>query len=304
MQIRRVTALIDTDGRDISGNRVNMMKNTSHLVSEVDIEYYLSRPLIFVVSSDIEIATYAFDTLGNVIGVTLPNGTTTAFGLTTVETNALLNATISPLQTQINAIVAVNTAQQTSLTAIQATNASQDTVIASIQTVDTNQDSAISAIQTVNTNQSTLITALQAAVAALQAGGGTPTFTVSSVSSPTANEGANLIFTIALTGTTQQAQVFAFTVGGTAIAGTDYASPFTFSNGVTITGSNLNVPIGVLSFTATSLTSTDALTEVAETVILTVGGVTGTGTINDVVAGVAWDGGATTWDGGSTTWTN
>ena len=260
MQIRRVTALIDGEGRDISGNKVQMFKDTSHLVSEVDIEYFLSRPLVFSVSNDVDLVVFAVNELGVATGFVLPNGT------------------VQPLSPDLTAILQSITALQTRATAIEA----------------------------VNNSQSTLIASLQAAVAALQAGGGTvPTFTIASVSSPSANEGANLVFTIALTGTTQQVQSFAFTVAGTAIANTDYASPFTFSNGVTISGSNLNVPIGVSNFTATTLTSTDALTDGAETVILTIGGVSGTGTISDVIAGgVVWDGGATTWDSGATAWTN
>lgn len=107
--------------------------------------------------------------------------------------------------------------------------------------------------------------------------------TVSSVSSPTVSEGNNLVFTVLLSGTTSSIQSFPFSVGGTAIAGTDFATPLVFNNGVTISGGNLIVPALRTGFTATTLTSSDALTESTETVILTVGGVTGTGSITDVL---------------------
>lgn len=282
--------MIDTEGRDISGNRVFMAQGTLHLVSEVDIEYFLARPTIFDVSQDVELVFYAKDVNGVIVGFELPNGATLP-----------LSTDIPAILTRLNAIESLNNAQQNSIATLQTVNAAQDTLIANNTSINTAQSTAIAVIQAVNAAQDVLITALQTAVAALQAGGGTSTFTVSSVSSPTANEGANLVFTIALTGTTQQAQTFAFTVGGTATANTDYASPLTYSSGVTISGSNLVVPSGVTNFTATTLTATDALTESTETVILTIGGVSGTGSITNVAAGagVIWDSGATTWDSGA-----
>lgn len=105
--------------------------------------------------------------------------------------------------------------------------------------------------------------------------------TVSSVTGATIAEGANLVFTITLSGATAQQQSFAFTTGGTASAGVDYAAPFLLSNGVTISGGNLVVPVGVTQFTASSITTDDIGVESSETVTLTVGGVTGTGTITD-----------------------
>ena len=111
-----------------------------------------------------------------------------------------------------------------------------------------------------------------------------PNMTVVSVSSPTAAEGANLVFNITLSGATQQVQLFPFTIGGTAIAGTDYATPISYSNGVTIVGSNISVPIGVSNFAATTLTNSDVLLEADEILILTIGGQTGVGTITNIVS--------------------
>lgn len=134
---------------------------------------------------------------------------------------------------------------------------------------------------------------------------GVPTQTVTSVSSPTASEGANLVFNIYLSGTTQQVQNFAFSIAGTATAGTDYAFPLTFNSGVTINGTNLVIPIGVSSFTGTTLTATDALTEPTETIIFTLDGVAGTGSITNVpISGTVWDSGATSWDAGASAWIN
>lgn len=112
------------------------------------------------------------------------------------------------------------------------------------------------------------------------------TRTVQTVSSPIVTEGQTISFTVLLSGATEQVQNFAFTVGGTATGGTDYATPLTLSNSVTISGGNFVVPVGVTSFTASTLTSDDILSESTETVILTVGGVSGTASIidNDTVA--------------------
>lgn len=117
--------------------------------------------------------------------------------------------------------------------------------------------------------------------------GGAPAVrTVQTVSSPSVTEGQTIVFTITLSGTTEQTQNFEFTLGGSATGGTDYAIPLVLNNGVTISGNNFVVPTGVTSFTASTLTTDDLGVEASETVVLTVGGVTGTGTIidNDAVA--------------------
>ncbi|MDP3608563.1 MAG: Calx-beta domain-containing protein [Methylophilus sp.] len=69
--------------------------------------------------------------------------------------------------------------------------------------------------------------------------------------------------------------------GTTATAGTDFNTAATFSNGVTLSGGILTVPAGVTSFTVTYATLQDTLDEANETTALTVGGVTGVGTIVD-----------------------
>lgn len=112
-----------------------------------------------------------------------------------------------------------------------------------------------------------------------------PPVTVSSVSSPTVAEGETLVFTVTLSGTTANTQNFIFSVGGTATGGTDYATPLVLNNGVTIDGANIVVPTGVSTFTASTLTTTDLAVESTETVILTIGGVAGTGSITNVSSG-------------------
>ncbi|MCX9157098.1 retention module-containing protein, partial [Niveibacterium sp. 24ML] len=103
---------------------------------------------------------------------------------------------------------------------------------------------------------------------------------IASISSPTATEGSDLVYTIALTNGSSVATTYPFTLGGGSAAATDYGTP-TFSNGVTLAGGMLSVPAGVTSFTMTLPTTQDALDETNETVPVTVGGVTGTGTITD-----------------------
>lgn len=99
-------------------------------------------------------------------------------------------------------------------------------------------------------------------------------------------EGSPAVMTVTLSGATSGSTNFAATlVGVTATGGgTDFTSDLasaTYSNGVTFSGGNMVVPDAVSSWTVTISTATDALDEVNETYTLTVGGVSGTGTIND-----------------------
>ena len=103
---------------------------------------------------------------------------------------------------------------------------------------------------------------------------------VTSISNPSALEGARLTYTVNLDIMTDSTTTFATNLGGgTATATTDYNTTMVFSNGVTFSGGVLTVPAGVISFTVGVNTVTDAVAEAAETVPLTIGGVTGIGTI-------------------------
>lgn len=53
MKIRKVTALIDTTGPDISGEEIAMLANTSHLVFERDVPYFQAHPDAFTVGAAI-----------------------------------------------------------------------------------------------------------------------------------------------------------------------------------------------------------------------------------------------------------
>jgi hypothetical protein len=103
---------------------------------------------------------------------------------------------------------------------------------------------------------------------------------IAGVSSPTAAEGANLVYTVTLSNASSTASSFAYAVGGGSAAAADFGTP-TFSNGVTLSGGTLTVPAGVTSFTVTLPTTQDALDEANETVPLSIGGVSGIGTITD-----------------------
>jgi hypothetical protein len=107
--------------------------------------------------------------------------------------------------------------------------------------------------------------------------------TVASVSNATAFEGNPLVHTVTLSAATTVSTTYPFVLAGnTATAGTDFtATAPTFSNGVTLVGGVLTVPAGVTSFTVTYPTITDAVSDNNETTTLTVGGVSGTGTITD-----------------------
>jgi len=97
------------------------------------------------------------------------------------------------------------------------------------------------------------------------------------VTSPSANEGSNLVYTVTVAGSGVRS--YSFVLGGSADA-TDHGNPV-FSNGVTLSAGVLTVPNGVGSFTVTIPTVNDALDEANETLTVAIGGVTGTGTITD-----------------------
>src|SRR6185312_1760378 len=97
-------------------------------------------------------------------------------------------------------------------------------------------------------------------------------------------EGTSLVHTVTLSNASSSATTYAYTLGGgTATGGgTDYTTPPTFSNGVTLAAGILTVQAGVTSFTVTVPTTLDTIDEGAsENYNLTIGGVTGVGTITD-----------------------
>ena len=102
---------------------------------------------------------------------------------------------------------------------------------------------------------------------------------VSAITSLSATEGAALVYTVTLTATTVGSSTLAYALTGTASGG-DVGTP-TFSAGVTLAGATLTVPGGVSSFTVTLPAVDDATVEGDETAILTIGGVSSTGTIVD-----------------------
>ncbi|MFO1219881.1 MAG: immunoglobulin-like domain-containing protein [Burkholderiaceae bacterium] len=109
-----------------------------------------------------------------------------------------------------------------------------------------------------------------------------PTPSISSVSTASQTEGGALVHTVTLSNASSVATTYAYSLGGgSATGGTDYNATPTFSNGVTLSGGVLTVPAGVTSFTVTVASTQDNIDEPNETYNLTVGGVTGIGTIVD-----------------------
>ncbi|CAG0959908.1 RTX-I toxin determinant A from serotypes 1/9 [Methylophilaceae bacterium] len=106
--------------------------------------------------------------------------------------------------------------------------------------------------------------------------------TIANVSAASVTEGGNLVHTVTLSNASSTSSTFAYSLTGTtATAGTDFSTAATFSNGVSLSGGILTVPAGVTSFTVTYATIQDTLDETNETTALTIGGVTGVGTIID-----------------------
>jgi hypothetical protein len=114
--------------------------------------------------------------------------------------------------------------------------------------------------------------------------GGGPT--VSAVSSNNATEAGAIVHTVTLSGATSGTTNYAATLVGVNATGggTDFTSDLgsaTYSNGVTFSAGNMVVPTAVSSWTVSIPTASDSLDEANETYTLTVGGTSGTGTIND-----------------------
>lgn len=104
---------------------------------------------------------------------------------------------------------------------------------------------------------------------------------IASISAGNAIEGNPLSYTITLTEAPNQPISYPYTAGGTT-SPADLGTPV-FSNGVTYnsTTGEITVPPGVTNFTVTYPTIDDTQPENPETLVITIGGVTGTGTITD-----------------------
>ncbi|QSO21321.1 VCBS domain-containing protein [Aeromonas caviae] len=114
-----------------------------------------------------------------------------------------------------------------------------------------------------------------------------PLFTpiVHSVSSENIVEGGNLRHTVTLSDATQEATEYDFAIRGSGnnpASNQDWGNA-QFSNGVTYnsTTGKITVPAGVSGFTVTIPTVNDRLVEANETLSVTIGGQSGTGTILD-----------------------
>ena len=95
-------------------------------------------------------------------------------------------------------------------------------------------------------------------------------------------EGGNIVHTVTLSNLSSTATNYTYLLAGnTATTAVDYNPTPTFSNGVTLSGTTLTVPAGVLSFTVSYATIQDTLYEGNETYDLTIGGVAAVGTITD-----------------------
>jgi T5SS/PEP-CTERM-associated repeat protein len=112
-------------------------------------------------------------------------------------------------------------------------------------------------------------------------------YTVASVSSATAKEGSPFVHTVTLnneTDATIQLTLKLGATGDTAWPGNDFSTSMTFSNGVTYDSGTgkITIPSGVTTFTVTVSTVGDHVKESTETYTLTVGGISGTGTLDDI----------------------
>ena len=124
---------------------------------------------------------------------------------------------------------------------------------------------------------------------------------VTGVSSGTVVEGATLQHVVTLSGATNVVTEYSLSItssGAHAASNSDWGN-LQFSNGVTYNSSTgkISVPAGVTSFTVSVPTVNDKLAEQSETLNLTVGGHSGTGTIIDNDLSVRLSGGLLDEDG-------
>ncbi|MBL0480301.1 VCBS domain-containing protein, partial [Aeromonas veronii] len=108
---------------------------------------------------------------------------------------------------------------------------------------------------------------------------------VVTIASDSELEGTSLQHVVTLSGATNVVTQYSFSIAGTgtnAATSADWGRP-TFSNGVTLSadGKSVSVPAGVTSFRVTVPTVNDRLVETNETLQVTVGDKSGTGTIID-----------------------
>ncbi|MBE7688999.1 hypothetical protein F6A46_12290, partial [Tenacibaculum finnmarkense genomovar ulcerans] len=97
-------------------------------------------------------------------------------------------------------------------------------------------------------------------------------------------EGGNLVHTVKLSGVIPGSITYNCQLSeGTATANLDYENAPIFSENVNLSAGKITVPAGVISFTVSYPTKKDILDENSETTTLSIGGISGTGTINDPV---------------------
>ncbi|WP_048441982.1 Calx-beta domain-containing protein, partial [Caenimonas sp. SL110] len=101
---------------------------------------------------------------------------------------------------------------------------------------------------------------------------------IASITSDQVTEGQTLVHTVTLTNASATSGTFAFALAGNTAEANDFGAP-TFSNGVSLAAGVLTVPAGVTSFTISYPTTHDTVFEGNETVNVSVGGLTGVGTI-------------------------
>uniref|UniRef100_UPI0025B6C2B8 choice-of-anchor K domain-containing protein n=1 Tax=Aeromonas caviae TaxID=648 RepID=UPI0025B6C2B8 len=124
---------------------------------------------------------------------------------------------------------------------------------------------------------------------------------VMGVANASVTEGATLQHVVTLSGATNVATEYSFSIAGSgahAASSADWGA-LQFTNGVTYnsTTGKITVPAGVSSFTVSLATVNDTLPEFTETLAISVGGVSGTGTIVDNDLSVRLSGGLVDEDG-------
>ena len=144
MQLRFVTSLSNAaQGRDITGNFVRMLSGTTHIISTVDLDYFVSRPKLFAVSAiDVDIGAFQLDANGIPNGFLQPGGGVKLFSQLVAE-----NVNFAPINTQIAALGTVNTAQNQSISTLQGNIVTLTAENARLNTANIALGTALAAVQ-------------------------------------------------------------------------------------------------------------------------------------------------------------
>ncbi|MGS2718488.1 beta strand repeat-containing protein [Eionea flava] len=153
-----------------------------------------------------------------------------------------------------------------------ASTTTENSAIDDIDNVESNTQEDSNNVLTNRTNTATLLPPTIDTV---------PFPNITDITSTNNNEGEELVYSVTLSNAFTSDISFSFDRSDGSVSTADTNNTLTFSNGVILTGSSINVPAGVSEFTVSVSTIDDNLEENNETLDIVIDGVRSTGTIID-----------------------